>query len=222
MDADAAMDASSLCSIYQPLDVLRLELQNEPAYAESSMPKDDHTLTYVFVPSVPLSSFRVIIIVYPTHTHIIRPFHAASFFPAHAPHTLGIGRRFLKARGYNASHAKQMVLDCIQWRRTVEDVGIEELYRRIDPFDVRSALLYPLTPTCPLPAPFPRDLCEHVPDFLSFSFIVQFPGREDIFESWPMGFHKVRTHLVHAPPGANPHTHLTSISLSSLFFRPTR
>lgn len=50
-------------------------------------------------------------------------------------------RRFLKARGYNASHAKQMILDCIQWRRTVEDVGIEELYRSIDPFDVRSAPL---------------------------------------------------------------------------------
>jgi hypothetical protein len=48
-------------------------------------------------------------------------------------------RRFLKARGYNASQAKQMILECIQWRRTVEDVGIEELYRTIDPFDVRSA-----------------------------------------------------------------------------------
>ena len=51
MDADAAaaaaMDASNLCSVYQPLDVLRLELQNEPAYAESTIPKDDHTLTYV-------------------------------------------------------------------------------------------------------------------------------------------------------------------------------
>ena len=33
-----------------------------------------------------------------------------------------------------------MILDCIEWRRTVEDVGIEELYRSIDPFDVRSAL----------------------------------------------------------------------------------
>ena len=48
-------------------------------------------------------------------------------------------RRFLKARGYSAFQAKQMILDCIQWRRTVEDVGIEELYRTIDPFDVRSA-----------------------------------------------------------------------------------
>jgi len=64
-------------------------------------------------------------------------------------HTL---TRFLKARGYNASHAKQMVLDCVHWRRTVEDVGIEELYRRIDPYD--------------------------------------FPWREEVFESWPMGFHK--------------------------------
>ena len=30
-----------------------------------------------------------------------------------------------------------MVLDCVHWRRTVEDVGIEELYRRVDPYDVR-------------------------------------------------------------------------------------
>jgi len=69
-----------------------------------------------------------------------------SFFtlPRHRPACplsiqCGTHRRFLKARGYNASQAKQMILDCIQWRRTVEDVGIEELYRSIDPFDVRSA-----------------------------------------------------------------------------------
>jgi len=31
-----------------------------------------------------------------------------------------------------------MILDCVHWRRTVEDVGIEDLYRRIDPYDVRS------------------------------------------------------------------------------------
>ncbi|KAN0120765.1 CRAL-TRIO domain containing protein, partial [Russula decolorans] len=104
MDADA-VDATSLSSVSQPLDVLRLELQNEPTFAECSIPKDDHTLT-----------------------------------------------RFLKARGYNAYQAKQMILECIQWRRTVEDVGIEELYRSIDPFD--------------------------------------FPGRQCVFESWPMGFHK--------------------------------
>lgn len=100
-----ALDASILSFEQQPLDTLRIALENESAFMESSMPKDDHTLT-----------------------------------------------RFLKARGYNASQAKQMILDCVHWRRTVEDVGIEELYRRIDPYD--------------------------------------FPGREDVFESWPMGFHK--------------------------------
>jgi hypothetical protein len=46
MDSDA-VDASSLSSVSQPLDVLRLELQNEPAFAECSIPKDDHTLTFV-------------------------------------------------------------------------------------------------------------------------------------------------------------------------------
>ncbi|KAI0300807.1 CRAL-TRIO domain-containing protein [Russula brevipes] len=105
MDADA-IDASSLSSVYQPLDVLRIELQDEPAFHDGTVPDDDYTLT--------------------------------SALP--------------KGRGYNASHAKQMILDCIHWRRTVEDVGIEELYRRIDPFD--------------------------------------FPAREEVFESWPMGFHK--------------------------------
>ncbi len=93
-------------------------------------------------------------------------------------------RRFLKARGYNASQAKQMMLDCIQWRRTVEDVGIEELYRSIDPFDVRSApsLLhsFPCAFQCPS-------------DLQSFYSSTQFPRRQGIFESWPMGFHKVRT-----------------------------
>jgi hypothetical protein len=57
MDADA-MDASNLCVVYQPLDVLRLELQKEPAFAESTMPKDDHTLTFVPIPF--LSPPRVI------------------------------------------------------------------------------------------------------------------------------------------------------------------
>jgi hypothetical protein len=46
MDSDA-LYPSSLSSVYQPLDVLRLELQDEPAYLESDLPKDDHTLTFV-------------------------------------------------------------------------------------------------------------------------------------------------------------------------------
>lgn len=46
MDSDA-VDASSLASVSQPLDVLRLDLQNEPSFEESSIPKDDHTLTFV-------------------------------------------------------------------------------------------------------------------------------------------------------------------------------
>lgn len=58
MDADA-MDAANLCVVYQPLDVLRLELQKEPAFAESTMPKDDHTLTFV-PPSISFLTIRVI------------------------------------------------------------------------------------------------------------------------------------------------------------------
>jgi hypothetical protein len=36
-----------------------------------------------------------------------------------------------------------MIRDCQEWRKTVEDVGIDELYRRIDPFDVRNYSLPP-------------------------------------------------------------------------------
>jgi hypothetical protein len=71
-------------------------------------------------------------------SHNLFYFAITSLSPCSGPLSMW-HRRFLKARGYNASHAKQMILECIQWRRTVEDVGIEELYRTIDPFDVRSA-----------------------------------------------------------------------------------
>ena len=50
---DDAIDASAsiLSSEQQPLDALRFELQNEPDYCESTMPKDDHTLTFVHLRS---------------------------------------------------------------------------------------------------------------------------------------------------------------------------
>ncbi|OCH91865.1 CRAL/TRIO domain-containing protein, partial [Obba rivulosa] len=44
-------------------------------------------------------------------------------------------RRFLRARGFNLEKAIQMWRNCQNWRKTVEGVGIDELYRRIDPFD---------------------------------------------------------------------------------------
>jgi hypothetical protein len=79
-----------------------------------------------------------------------------------------------------------MILECIQWRRTVEDVGIEELYRSIDPFDVRSAPS--LSRTLSL-ASFEA----YLSDLRRSLLTAQFPGRQCVFESWPMGFHKVRT-----------------------------
>jgi hypothetical protein len=42
-----AIDPSLLSSEQQPLDALRLELENELAFCESTIPKDDHTLTSV-------------------------------------------------------------------------------------------------------------------------------------------------------------------------------
>ena len=46
-------------------------------------------------------------------------------------------RRFLRARKFNVKLAKQMFRDCQKWRASVEGEGIDGLYRKIDPFDVR-------------------------------------------------------------------------------------
>ncbi|THH17826.1 hypothetical protein EUX98_g9052 [Antrodiella citrinella] len=43
--------------------------------------------------------------------------------------------RFLRARNYNVKQAKAMWKACLQWRSTAEGVGIDELYRKIDPWD---------------------------------------------------------------------------------------
>ncbi|KAG6830982.1 hypothetical protein H0H87_006633 [Tephrocybe sp. NHM501043] len=43
--------------------------------------------------------------------------------------------RFLRARKFDLNAARKMLEDCQEWRKTVEGVGIDELYRRIDPFD---------------------------------------------------------------------------------------
>ncbi|PPR02844.1 hypothetical protein CVT24_002322 [Panaeolus cyanescens] len=43
--------------------------------------------------------------------------------------------RFLRARKFDLTASKKMFKDCQEWRRTVEGVGIDELYRMIDPFD---------------------------------------------------------------------------------------
>jgi hypothetical protein len=50
-------------------------------------------------------------------------------------------RRFLRARRFDLKQTKKMFADCQQWRSTVEGVGVDELYRRLDPFDVRSKAL---------------------------------------------------------------------------------
>jgi len=44
--------------------------------------------------------------------------------------------RFLRARKFNLKDAKKMFADCQEWRKSVEGIGIDELYRTLDPFDV--------------------------------------------------------------------------------------
>lgn len=43
--------------------------------------------------------------------------------------------RFLRARNFNLKQSTLMWKNCQHWRSTVEKVGIDELYRQIDPFD---------------------------------------------------------------------------------------
>jgi len=43
--------------------------------------------------------------------------------------------RFLRARKHDAKQAKKMLSDCQEWRKSVEGVGVDELYQEIDPFD---------------------------------------------------------------------------------------
>ena len=46
-------------------------------------------------------------------------------------------RRFLRARHFDLKAATTMWENCQNWRKTVEGIGIDELYRRLDPYDVR-------------------------------------------------------------------------------------
>ncbi|KAF9013290.1 CRAL-TRIO domain-containing protein, partial [Cyathus striatus] len=43
--------------------------------------------------------------------------------------------RFLRARTFDLVQAKKMFRECQEWRKTVEGVGIDELYKQMDPFD---------------------------------------------------------------------------------------
>ncbi|KAF8645258.1 hypothetical protein AX16_008083 [Volvariella volvacea WC 439] len=43
--------------------------------------------------------------------------------------------RFLRARKYDIKQATKMISECQDWRKNVEGMGIDELYKRIDPFD---------------------------------------------------------------------------------------
>lgn len=47
-----------------------------------------------------------------------------------------VSRRFLRARKFDLEQSKKMFRDCQHWRKTVSGIGIDELYKRLDPFDV--------------------------------------------------------------------------------------
>ena len=60
----------------------------------------------------------------------------------------------------------------------------------------------------------------HISDILRSLLTTQFPGRQCVFESWPMGFHKVRTSP--RPPEMPTRKNQRPASDSSLSFRQIR
>ncbi|KZT08288.1 CRAL/TRIO domain-containing protein [Laetiporus sulphureus 93-53] len=60
--------------------------------------------------------------------------------------------RFLRARSFDTEAATTMWIKCQAWRKSVDGVGIDEIYKQMDPYD--------------------------------------FPERREVFEYWPMWFHK--------------------------------
>ncbi|KAI3607698.1 sec14 cytosolic factor [Moniliophthora roreri] len=77
----------------------------------------------------------------PNHQTILETFRRELFDEGilHEGDTIGTDdetlKRFLRARKYDLVQAKKMFVDAQQWRKTTEGIGIDELYRRIDPFD---------------------------------------------------------------------------------------
>lgn len=79
-------------------------------------------------------------------------------------------RRFLRARQFDLKAATTMWANCQHWRRTADGIGIDELYRQLDPYDVRAR---------------PRSLAP--PRALTRP---QYPERPQVFDCWPLWFHK--------------------------------
>ena len=62
-----------------------------------------------------------------------------------------------------------MLKNCQHWRQSVSGIGIDELNNKMDPFDVSDLV------------------CEALVILPPFKY----PGREEVFKSWSMYFHKV-------------------------------
>ncbi|TFK40778.1 CRAL-TRIO domain-containing protein [Crucibulum laeve] len=75
--------------------------------------------------------------------------------------------RFLRARNYDLRQSKVMFKNCQEWRKTVEGVGIDQLYKDIDPFDASINI-----------------------SAGSYGLLERYPEREAVFDCWPMWFHK--------------------------------
>ncbi|PPQ69102.1 hypothetical protein CVT25_004599 [Psilocybe cyanescens] len=75
------------------------------------------------------------------HSETLKSFRASLFAEGilHEGDTVGTDDetllRFLRARKFDLPHAKKMFKECQNWRKTAGGVGVDELYKRTDPFD---------------------------------------------------------------------------------------
>jgi hypothetical protein len=60
------------------------------------------------------------------------------------PKSKADGSRFLRARQYDFKQSKIMLKNAEDWRAKAGGKGMDELYRELDPFDVRPFLLGPV------------------------------------------------------------------------------
>lgn len=93
---------------------------------------------------------------------------------------IDIDRRFLRARKLKIEEAKKMVINCQEWRKTVEGVGIDALYDQIDPLDASFYIIYRVV-------------------VYSCWLFDQYPDRELVSKYWPFYYHKVRAWFILPP-----------------------
>lgn len=63
-----------------------------------------------------------------------------------------------------------MIINAQNWRKTVNEIGLDKLYSEMDPLDV-----------CPFQSDFHKS---------RYQLFFQYPERKAVFDCWPLYFHK--------------------------------